>query len=57
MTPEQKKERAMQRAAIQLDHRTPIALEEIADSLTDIQAQLLSLNHHIAAIGRQLTRR
>lgn len=56
MTPEQKKERAMQRAAIQLEHRTPIALEEIADSLAAIHAQLSSLNSNLAALARQIGR-
>jgi hypothetical protein len=54
LNPQQVQRRNERRAAMSAEDRKLEAIETIADSMFDIKAELMSLNHHLAAIGRAL---
>ena len=52
MTPEEKKKREESRKILELDFRTPVALEDISDTLMDIKIELHQLRIHLTKPGR-----
>lgn len=54
LTKEQIAERKAAREAKLVEHRTAEATESIADSLEEIRAQIVSLNHHMGTLVRTL---